>query len=138
VTQWEPACASTAASSLETKIRLIKEATYSDVSDIKLKRTDTTLDLSQKAAGIISKYSSDSRKLGRRKTYQRELKKKVRDGAEGGVYIGGELQGNESIFTDARAQGSGYFSQELGAVAQVFDSSRRMIAFLVVHVAPCP
>jgi hypothetical protein len=84
VTQWELACASTAASSLDTKIRLIKEATYSDVSDIKLKRTDTTLDLSQKAAGIISRYPSDGRRLGRRKTYQRELKKKVRDGAEGG------------------------------------------------------
>jgi hypothetical protein len=50
VTQWEPTCASAVASSLNAKIRLINDDPYRIISDIKLKRTDTTLDLSQKAA----------------------------------------------------------------------------------------
>jgi hypothetical protein len=49
VTQWEPTCASAAASSRKPKIRLINDDPYRTISDIKLKRTDTTLDLSQKA-----------------------------------------------------------------------------------------
>jgi len=49
VTQWESTCASTAANSRGSKIRLILEPIYYRISDIKLKRTDTTLDLSQKA-----------------------------------------------------------------------------------------
>jgi hypothetical protein len=41
------------ASSLNAKIRLINDDPYRIISDIKLKRTDTTLDLSQKAAKNI-------------------------------------------------------------------------------------
>jgi hypothetical protein len=52
VTQWEPTCASAAASSRDAKIRLINDDPYRTISDIKLKRTDTTLDLSQKAEDI--------------------------------------------------------------------------------------
>jgi hypothetical protein len=37
------------ASPLNAKIRLINDDPYRTISDIKLKRTDTTLDLSQKA-----------------------------------------------------------------------------------------
>jgi hypothetical protein len=49
VTQWESTCASAAASPRNAKIRLINDDPYRIISDIKLKRTDTTLDLSQKA-----------------------------------------------------------------------------------------
>jgi len=61
VTQWEPTCASTAASSRDAKIRLILEPIYYRISDIKLKRTDTTLDLSQKAVEgkLLAGYSSE-------------------------------------------------------------------------------
>jgi hypothetical protein len=48
-TQWGPTCASAAASLRGAKIRLINDDPYRTISDIKLKRTDTTLDLSQKA-----------------------------------------------------------------------------------------
>jgi hypothetical protein len=49
VTQWESTCASAAANPRNAKIRLINDDPYRTISDIKLKRTDTTLDLSQKA-----------------------------------------------------------------------------------------
>jgi hypothetical protein len=46
---WEETCASTEASSRTPKIRIITIGLSRDLSEIKLKRTDTTLDLSQKA-----------------------------------------------------------------------------------------
>jgi hypothetical protein len=52
VTQWEPTCASTVASSRKLKIRLINDDPQRTISDIKLKRTVTTLDLSQKAEDV--------------------------------------------------------------------------------------
>jgi hypothetical protein len=89
VTQWEPTCASAAASSRDAKIRLINDDPYRTISDIKLKRTDTTLDLSQKA---VEEYLlAGVQKLccwwGVVETYQRELKRKEERGGERGVYI---------------------------------------------------
>lgn len=49
VTQWKEACTSTETSFPSTKINSIFDFHRSEISEIKLKRTDTTLDLSQKA-----------------------------------------------------------------------------------------
>src|SRR5690606_36899923 len=46
-TLWVKPCASTEGFSREAKIRLITIGLLRDLSEIKLKRTDTTLDLSQ-------------------------------------------------------------------------------------------
>ena len=48
-TQWVRPCTSAEDPSLKTKISIIKIGLLRDLSEIKLKRTDTTLDLSQKA-----------------------------------------------------------------------------------------
>jgi hypothetical protein len=48
-TQWTESCASTEETILEPKIGIINVGLLRDLSEIKLKRTDTTLDLSQKA-----------------------------------------------------------------------------------------
>lgn len=48
-TLWMESCASTAETILKPKIRIILIGLNRDLSEIKLKRTDTTLDLSQKA-----------------------------------------------------------------------------------------
>jgi hypothetical protein len=48
-TQWAGSCASTAETARRPKIRIITIGLLRDLSEIKLKRTDTTLDLSQKA-----------------------------------------------------------------------------------------
>jgi hypothetical protein len=45
-TLWVKTCASTEAFSLKPKIRIITIGLLRDLSEIKLKRTDTTLDLS--------------------------------------------------------------------------------------------
>lgn len=49
MTQCDEACASTEAKSRDPKMRLIKVVFRRKLSEIKLKRTDTTLDLSQLA-----------------------------------------------------------------------------------------
>ncbi len=49
MTRCEEPCASTAGSSRDPKMRLINVLFLRTISEIKLKRTDTTLDLSQKA-----------------------------------------------------------------------------------------
>ena len=50
VTRWEPTCTSAEADSQNVKISITKNCHYfNDISAVKLKRTDTTLDLSQKA-----------------------------------------------------------------------------------------
>jgi len=84
VTQWGLTCASAAANTPRaSKIRLILEPIYYRISDIKLKRTDTTLDLSQKAVCAEGRPISNgySRRVAVgswrvEKTYQRELKRK--------------------------------------------------------------
>jgi hypothetical protein len=48
-TLWAESCASTEETAPRTKIRIITIGLLRDLSEIKLKRTDTTLDLSQKA-----------------------------------------------------------------------------------------
>jgi type II secretory pathway component PulJ len=48
-TRWMESCASTAETIRGAKIRIITIGLLRDLSEIKLKRTDTTLDLSQKA-----------------------------------------------------------------------------------------
>ena len=48
-TQCTKACASTEASERDPKMRIINVVFLRTLSEIKLKRTDTTLDLSQKA-----------------------------------------------------------------------------------------
>ena len=60
----------------QTKIRIITILLRRVVSEIKLKRTDTTLDLSQKAITRVSKTPSKALSMGVVLTYQRELKKK--------------------------------------------------------------
>ena len=52
-------------------MRLIKVCHRSDISEIKLKRTDTTLDLSQKALHLVSKI----RNVGGGFVLTRELRK---------------------------------------------------------------
>ncbi|ROT41533.1 hypothetical protein SODALDRAFT_121899 [Sodiomyces alkalinus F11] len=53
-TLWARPCASTEGLARRPKIRLITIGLLRDLSEIKLKRTDTTLDLSQKATGKCS------------------------------------------------------------------------------------
>ena len=48
-TLWAESCASTEETAQKPKIRIITIGLLRDLSEIKLKRTDTTLDLSQKA-----------------------------------------------------------------------------------------
>lgn len=48
-TLWAESCASTEETAPKSKIRIITIGLLRDLSEIKLKRTDTTLDLSQKA-----------------------------------------------------------------------------------------
>ena len=60
MTQCDGACASTEAQKRDTKINLINNYFRRSISEIKLKRTDTTLDLSQKA-----KRAKEKRRSGR-------------------------------------------------------------------------
>ncbi|RAH85260.1 hypothetical protein BO86DRAFT_187146 [Aspergillus japonicus CBS 114.51] len=62
-----PTCASTEVRPQGTKIRLINVVFLRTLSEIKLKRTDTTLDLSQKAkrAGEEKKKKSKERRAAR-------------------------------------------------------------------------
>ena len=48
-TLWAESCASTEDTALRPKMRIINVEFHRTLSEIKLKRTDTTLDLSQKA-----------------------------------------------------------------------------------------
>ncbi len=59
-----------------TKIRIITILPRKAVSEIKLKRTDTTLDLSQKAVGELLAPGGREGAFGGSPTYQRELERK--------------------------------------------------------------
>jgi len=73
---------------------------YDRISDIKLKRTDTTLDLSQKAVdGVIV---SDILTVWDGKTYQRELRRKEEEERTEGAGLFVWSNG-------ASATGSGHF-----------------------------
>ena len=60
-TLWAAACASTEAAARIRKINLIKIDLLGGLSEIKLKRTDTTLDLSQKAKRAKEKREKESK-----------------------------------------------------------------------------
>lgn len=69
-TQWMESCASTEDTIREAKIRIITNVSDRDVSEIKLKRTDTTLDLSQKAKRAEEKRKEKiPKKLGGRAAF---------------------------------------------------------------------
>ena len=72
-TQWKEPCASTEGSSRKPKIRIITIGLSRDLSEIKLKRTDTTLDLSQLCAASIGQHLTPRSKCrGWVRTWQRE------------------------------------------------------------------
>jgi hypothetical protein len=59
-TQWVKPCASTEGITQDLKIGIINVGLFRDLSEIKLKRTDTTLDLSQKAKRAKEKRKEES------------------------------------------------------------------------------
>ena len=63
-TQWTKSCASTEEIVRNPKIGIINVGLLRDLSEIKLKRTDTTLDLSQKAKRAKEKRKRKKRSLG--------------------------------------------------------------------------
>ena len=69
-TLWAGSCASTEEAALLPKIGIITIGLLRDLSEIKLKRTDTTLDLSQKAKRAKEKRKK-SKILGGRATLYR-------------------------------------------------------------------
>jgi hypothetical protein len=65
-TLWAESCASTEEATRRPKIGIIKIGLLRDLSEIKLKRTDTTLDLSQKAKRAKEGKEKKKTKIGRR------------------------------------------------------------------------
>ena len=71
VTQWPRSCASTEDRVRDTKISIIIDWFLRTISEIKLIRTDTTLDLSQKAKRAKERKREEDSELGRPRIYIR-------------------------------------------------------------------
>ena len=71
MTRWELTCTSAEASSRGGKISITKNChRFDDISAVKLKRTDTTLDLSQKAKRAKEERKEEEEKVvGRERVY---------------------------------------------------------------------
>jgi hypothetical protein len=84
----ETHCASTEGfDQLDPKMRIINVLFLRTISEIKLKRTDTTLDLSQKALMDRKVSNHDTKCVGAVRDLQRELKKRENMWVEGEEYI---------------------------------------------------